>query len=117
MFYVGRAFREASEKMTPASISERMRIPTIAMAPIIASLEKAGLLQTTEQEELVPGREMTRIRLQDILDVVRVEGETGSHRDPRWSEEVDSLADSLDGAVATVIADRTLADFLDAAEK
>lgn len=117
MFYVGRAFREASEKMTPASISERMHIPTIAMAPIIASLEKAGLLQTTEQEELVPGREMTRIRLQDILDVVRVEGETGSHRDPRWSDEVDSLADSLDGAVATVIADQTLADFLDAAEK
>lgn len=117
MFFVGKTFREAGEKMTPAMISSRMRIPTIALSPIIASLEQAGLLQTTEKEELIPGREMTRIRLGEILDVVRVEGETGSHRNPRWSAAIDGLGDKLDSAISAVIADETLADLLDEAEK
>lgn len=117
MLFVGRTFREAEEKITPGMISDQMRIPTIALAPIISSLEHAGLLQTTENEELVPGREMSRIGLADILDVVRVEGETGSHRDPRWSGAIDALGDSLDDAISGVIADRTLADLLDDTER
>ncbi|MGI9260508.1 MAG: YhjD/YihY/BrkB family envelope integrity protein [Woeseiaceae bacterium] len=117
MFFVGQTFRNASEKMTVGAISERMRIPTIALAPLIVSLEKAGLVQTTENEELVPGREMARISLGDILNVVRVEGETGSHRDPRWSDTVDGLGESLDEAISGVIAEKTLADLLDEAEK
>ncbi len=117
MLFVGRTFREAKEKITPGMISDQMRIPTIALAPIISSLEHGGLLQTTENEELVPGREMSRIGLADILDVVRVEGETGSHRDPRWSGAIDELGDSLDGAISGVIADRTLANLLDETER
>ena len=39
---------------------------------------RSGLLVATEAETLVPGREMSRIRLQEILDVVRVQGESGS---------------------------------------
>lgn len=117
MLFVSRTFREAEEKITPGMISDQMRIPTIALAPVIASLEHAGLLQTTENEDLVPGREMSRIGLADILDVVRVEGETGSHRDPRWSGAIDALGDSLDDAISGVIADRTLADLLDDTER
>ena len=117
MFFVGQTFREAKEKITPGIISDQMRIPTIALAPIISSLEEAGLLKTTENEELVLGQEMSRIWLADILDVVRVEGETGSHRDPRWSSAIDGLGDSLDDAISGVIAYRTLADLLDDTER
>ena len=117
MLFVGRTFREADEKITPGMISDQIQIPTIALAPIISSLEHEGLLQTTENEELVPGREMSRIGLAEILDVVRVEGETGSHRNPRWSGAIDALGDSLDDAISGVIADRTLADLLDDTEQ
>ncbi|MCH8336078.1 MAG: hypothetical protein IIC61_09335, partial [Proteobacteria bacterium] len=73
----------------------------------------SGLLLTTEKEELMPGREMSRISLQEILDVVRMKGETGSHRDPNWSETINALGAELDSAVAKTIADRTLSDLLD----
>lgn len=113
MFQVGRAFRMADRTMTAGEISRRINIPTIALAPIISALEKAGLLLSTEKEELLPGREMSRTKLKDILDVVREKGETGSHRDPTWSKAIDALGSQLDSAVSNVVTDRTLADLLD----
>ena len=116
MFFVGSAFRKAGEKTNTSQISEKMSIPTIALAPIVTSLEEAGLLQTTEKEELVPGREMTRIALAEILNVVRIEGETGSHRNPRWSGPIDDLGDAMDNAMTGVIGEQSLSDLLDAAD-
>ena len=113
MIEVGRAFRSPGKGVTPSDICERTRIPSIALMPILLALEDAGMLLATEQEELLPGREMSRLKLRDILDVVRVQGETGSHREPKWDIAVAELGDALDDAVAGVIADRTLSDVLD----
>jgi membrane protein len=113
MFLVGQAFRAPDKSITSGEISSKLRIPSIAMAPIAGALEAAGLLLSTEKEELLPGREMSRITLQEILDVVRVIGETGSHQDPNWSQTVDALGTKLDSAVAQTVADRTLSDLLD----
>ena len=60
---------------------------------------------------------MSRIKLRDILAVVRVEGETGSYRDPTWSREVDVLGHELESAMADVVGDKTLADLLDEIEQ
>ncbi len=113
MFLVGRAFRDPGEKITIQDISASLKIPSITLAPIAAGLEQSGLLTLTEGEEIQPGREMTRISLGDILSVVRVEGETGSHRDPQWTAEIDSLGARLDTALAASIGDQTLAGLLD----
>jgi len=113
MFYVGIAFRNANVSHTAADIGDKLKIPTITLAPIVTALEEAGLLLTTDEEELLPGREISRIHLGDILGVVRVKGDTGSHRRPRWSPIVDEFGDSLDHAIADIVGDRTLADLLD----
>lgn len=116
MFLAGQAFRGPDQSVTAGDISARLRIPSIALTPVIGALEAAGLLLSTEKEEILPGREMSRIRLQDILDVVRVTGETGSHRDPNWSERIAALGMDLDAAVARTVAERTLSDLLDELE-
>lgn len=116
MYLVGREFREPSDGMSIKTISNQLRIPSMALAPIVISLENAGLLTMTEQENLQPGREMSRMTLNDILAVVRVEGETGSHLPPRWADSVESLGTSLDGAVEKSLGENTLADLLDSAE-
>ena len=116
MLLVGMSFRNPGESITAGDISDRIGIPSIALSPIVSALERAGLLRTTEDEELVPGREMSRVRLGDVLDVVRIEGDTGSHGKPCWSDMVDSLGDDLDAAIAGVVADQTLADLLDRTE-
>jgi membrane protein len=116
MFHIGQAFRNPGESITASEISERTRIPQIALAPIIGALEDAGLVRSTEHENLLPGREMSRTTLSEILDVVRVRGETGSHRDPHWSATISELGKALDGAVYNIVGDRTLSDLLDEQE-
>ena len=116
MFQVGRAFRATEGSITSNDVSRSLRIPSIALAPIAGSLEASGLLLSTEKEELIPGREMSRITLQEILDVVRVKGETGSDRSPHWSDTVNALGSDLDAAVANTVAGRTLSDLLDEVE-
>jgi membrane protein len=117
MYLVGRTFRDPGKTVSIAEISSRLCIPLIAIAPIHVALEAAGFLTSTEQEHLVPGQELSRIRLKNVLEVVRDIGETGAHRDPTWSDPIGKLGGAIDTAAAEVVADRTLADFLDEHEQ
>ncbi|MDH5617453.1 MAG: YihY/virulence factor BrkB family protein [Gammaproteobacteria bacterium] len=116
MLIVGSAFRDTSKTVNLRELSAQLRIPSITVAPIVLGLEANGLLTTAENEELLPGRDMARIKLNDILAVVRVEGETGSHREPQWSSAITTLGNNIDSAVATTIGDKTLSQLLDDTE-
>lgn len=116
MYLVGKAFRDPDASTSIREISQQLSMPSIALAPVTNALESAALLITTENEELLPGREMARIPLNDILAVVRTQGETGSYRDPAWTAEIDALGAEMDSALARVSAEKTLSDLLDGAE-
>ena len=116
MYLVGKAFRNPDATTSIREISQQLSMPSIALAPVTNALESAALLITTENEELLPGREMARIPLNDILAVVRTQGETGSFRDPAWTAEIDALGAEMDSALARVSAEKTLSDLLDGAE-
>ncbi len=116
MFLVGRAFRNSDRSVTVQTLASTLKIPSITLTPIVAGLENSGLLTSTETEVLVPGREMARIELDDILDVVRQQGETGSYRDPEWADAIQDLGRQLDAAVSATVDERTLADLLNQAE-
>jgi len=116
MLLVAHAHRHAEERLTVQSLSDALEIPSLTLAPIIAGLEDNGLLVPGEGEALLPGKEMSRIGLNAILDVVRIQGETGSHSDPQWMQAVDALGQELDHAILATIGDMTLSDLLDQAE-
>jgi membrane protein len=113
MMLVGRSFRDPGKGIALVDLSSKLNIPAIALSPITESLEQAGLLLTTEDEKLFPGQELSRLKLDDILNVVRTEGETGSYRDPTWSPYIDKLGTEMDRAISGVVGDRTLAELLD----
>jgi len=113
MYLVGRSFRSPGDSITFAQISQQLRIPSIALIPVISSLESAHLLIATEKEELLPGQEMTRIYLEDVMAVVREKGETGSDKLPVWTEGIEEMGGQLDAAISSVIGKKTLADLLD----
>jgi membrane protein len=117
MYSVGMAFRNKDRKVTLEDVSAQLKIPSIVLAPITERLEKAGLVIATENEHLLPGREVSRIRLADILEVVRKRGDTGSYRGPAWTKEVAALGKRFDSAIDEIAGDQTLADLLDSAEK
>lgn len=113
MYLAGEAFRKPGAVLTFGELSSTLKMPSLAITPVVNALEQEGLLLTTDQEEVLPAREMSRIRLCDILDVVRESGETGSDKPPFFSEGVDVLGQQMDSAVEDVVGDRTLADLLD----
>lgn len=116
MLLVGRAFQQSGEAVTIHTLANTLRIPSITLTPIITGLEAEGLLATTEKEDLVPARDMARIRLDDILVSVRERGETGSYRDPKWANEIADIGKQLDIAVSSTLGERTLSDLLDSGE-
>jgi membrane protein len=116
MTVVGNAFRNRKQQVSLTDIGQILSVPTLVLGVVASALEKDGLLVVAETDKLMPGREMSRIRLQDILNVVRVQGELGYYRDPNWGREVDALGGRLDEAVVSVVGDRSLADFLDEME-
>ncbi len=116
MYLVGKAFRDPDTTTSIREISQQLKMPSIALTPVTNALESAGLLITTENEKLLPGREMSRVTLKDILAVVRAQGETGSYRDPAWTAEIDALGTELDNAVSSAAGDKSLAGLLDGAE-
>lgn len=113
MLLVGRAFRDGKNSVTVRTLASQLKIPSITLTPIIGGLESNGLLASTEKEDLIPGREMSRIPLTDILAVVRDHGETGSYRDPKWAEEIQGLGSKVDAAIAATVGETSLADLLD----
>ena len=116
MYLVGREYRSPVMGITLRSLSRILRIPSITLGPIVASLEENGLLKSSDKEELMPGRDMSRIKLSDIVAVVRHDGETGSHRAPKWDRVVDRLGTRLDRAVDDLLRDDTLADLVDSGD-
>jgi len=117
MLLVGRAFRRGDTTISVHELARTLRIPSITLTPIITGLETDGLLTSTEEEDLLPGREMSRILLNDVIAVVRERGETGSYRDPKWADEITGLGEQVDAAVSSTIGEQTLADLLDKGEQ
>ncbi|MGI9202332.1 MAG: YihY/virulence factor BrkB family protein [Woeseiaceae bacterium] len=113
MYLIGVAFRDSNKSETVRSLARHMKMPSVTLTPIIAGLEAEKILTTTESEELVPAREMSRLKLKEILAVVREHGETGSYRDPKWEKAITQLGDQLDGSFSAAIGEQTLADLLD----
>lgn len=112
MYLVGRAYRHRDRSITLDEIGRHLKIPVNALSQVTSRLAEAGLLISTESGELLPGTEMSAMRLSDILRVVREVGDTGSYREPQWTEGINELGGKLDAAIAGTIGEETLADLL-----
>ncbi len=113
MYLVAKEFRNPVLGIDLRSIGRSLRIPTLTLEPIVLGLENGGLLTSNEKDQLLPGREIARIRLSDILAVVRHEGETGSHNPPKWSDAISTIGEAIDASVGGTLGDKTLAELLD----
>jgi membrane protein len=71
MYLIGRDYSEGKSYWDAGRLAAEFDVPGIALAPVLARLEGAGLLVVTEKEQFVPGRDPQGILLSDILDAVR----------------------------------------------
>ena len=84
----------------------------IALAPLVLALEQCGLLVVTEEDELLPARDIGRITLAEILEVAR--GRLPGDFMPRLAPipSVDRLLGAIDEARRHRCGELTLRDLV-----
>src|ERR1700736_4966859 len=113
MYLIGRDFATGSTFWTSNGLAAQLDIPSTALAPVLACLERGGLIVASEKEEFLPARDLAGIRLIDVIDAVRT-------RHPgRLMIDMDSLAaaaqvmNEVETAIRKQLDDRTLKDWID----
>jgi membrane protein len=108
MIRVGRAFLKDTPVEDVNEIASAAGYPGDTLGPIAESLERAGLLAKTENGALIPGRDMTGIRLYDIFEALRRAPEGTALPPTEAQPAVESLLDEMKAAVKATLRDRTL---------
>jgi membrane protein len=112
MYLVGKAYKQGERVWTINLLAQKFDMPSIALAGVVHSLEQTGLVVATDDDRLMPGRDMHEIRLAQILEAVRRRSDFGPHATARTDPAIDELAGSIEQAMAERVADRTLADLV-----
>ena len=113
MYLVGRGFRDGGNEVKPDQLAEQLNVPALSLGAVLADLAAQGLLRFTDEGTLLPGREMSRMTVQDVYDAIRRHGEFETTSTPIWSEPVSRLFGDLSHAGESVFAGMSLADWLD----
>jgi membrane protein len=110
MLLVARKFITGEPPWRQRELAEDLEVPGSALATVIRSLERAGLLTLTEDEELIPARDIEGIAMTDVLNAVRDERqyETWLLWRARTEPVADEVANSVDAGMRERIAGITL---------
>lgn len=112
MYLVGRDFKDSKHRWTVHSLSEQLDLPGAALSAILDSLESHGLLVSTEEEKLLPGRDLGSIQLEDIFVAVRTDALNPRVPKVRSAGPAEDIARTADEAIKRSVAGKTLQDLV-----
>ena len=117
MFFVGRTHLTGGKRWTVNGLSTELGLPGIAVAQMATTLERAGLLIVTDDDELSPARDISRIGVYEILEIAR--NQRSGHFAPRNVPipAVDRLIGTLDEALRNRCSDLTLRELVEEAPR
>ncbi|HEY8265015.1 MAG TPA: YhjD/YihY/BrkB family envelope integrity protein [Steroidobacteraceae bacterium] len=104
MLLVARKFVAGEPPWDQRALAEDLQIPGSALATVIRSLERAGLLTLTEDEELIPARDLESIQLCDVLHAVRDERQYETWL--LWRARTEPVADEVANSVEAGMRER-----------
>jgi membrane protein len=98
MYFVGRTHVAGGRRWSVNRLAEELGLPGVAVAQMAATFERAGLVIITDDDELLPARDLARIGVCEILEIAR--RESSGHAAPRnlAVPPVDRLLAALDEA-------------------
>jgi membrane protein len=113
MYFAGRAHVTGGRRWSVNRLADELGLPAIAVAHMATALERARLLIVTEDDELVPARDVGGIGVHEILDIAR--NQSSGHIAPRNVPvpPVDRLLASLEEARHSRCGELTLRDLVD----
>src|ERR1700736_5304967 len=71
MYLIGRDYGTGKKYWNADRLAAELDVPSIALVPVLARLERARLIVATEKDLFVPGRDPEGLLLADIVDAVR----------------------------------------------
>ena len=113
MYLVTRDFGTGARRWTVGALAETLVIPGIALGPVIDALESAGLVETTDQQQLLPGRDPGSVTLDVVIAAVR-DGQSGraiTLREATILAPAEAAGAQVDAAIRSAIGGITLRDF------
>ena len=114
MYLIGRDYREGTTRWTGNALAAELDVPGTALAPVLACLERVGLIVATERERFVPGRDPAGIQLISIVEAVRT-GQTGRLRiDLTTLPPAARVMAEVETSIRDGLAGRSLSEWLDA---
>jgi membrane protein len=113
MYFVARAYVTGGKRWSLNGLSRELGLPGIAVAQMAATLERAGLLVVTEDDELLPARDIGHIPVSEILEIAR--NQRSGHFSPRtvFIPAVDRLIAGIDEARRGRCGELTLRDLVE----
>ena len=112
MYLVARDFRATGPAWTLQRLAESLDVPGTALGPVVACLERRGLIVATETEALMPARDLASIGLAEILDAVRNDSEGPRTLKGRSVEPAEAVARDVEAAIKASMNGRTLKDLV-----
>ncbi|MBK7252144.1 MAG: YihY/virulence factor BrkB family protein [Gammaproteobacteria bacterium] len=113
MYLVGRGHVTGETHWTVDELARALGMPGLAIARIVTALEGGRLLIATDDERLLPGRDVGHIPLHEIMEVARSQ-RSGQQAAPGLRvPAVERLSARLETAWRTSCGERTLRDLLE----
>jgi membrane protein len=108
MYFVARAHTSGGTRWTVNGLADELGLPGIAVAQSVTALERARLLIVTDNDELVPGRDLSRISVHEIVEIAR--HQRSGHMAPRHYPipAIDNVLTALDEARRERLSELTL---------
>ena len=113
MYLIARAYHDGKTRWSVDGLARELGMPGIGISRIVNALEAAKLVTLTDDEHLLPGRDLGQITLQEILDIAR--NEKAGQVAPRQLKlpSVDAFAAKVDEAWRKSCGDMTLRDLIE----
>jgi membrane protein len=114
MCLLGERFLDGGPRWTINALAERLMVPATVLNDVASILEAQGLVLTAEDDSVAPGRDLSTIRLTEILDAIRHEAPNPRCPKLRPVEAADATSRAMEDAMRASLGERTLRDLLTA---
>ena len=113
MYLIARAYHDGKPRWSIDGLSHELGMPGIGISRIVHSLESAHLLTLTDDEKLLPARDLGQISIQEIMDIAR--NEKAGQVAPRNLKlpPVDRIAEIMDAAWRKSCGEKSLRNLIE----
>ena len=113
MYLIARAYHDGKTRWSVDGLAHELGMPGIAISRIISSLESSQLITLTDDECLLPARDLGKISIQEIIDIARNEKAGQVAPRPFKVPAIDSISAKMDEAWRKSAGETTLRDLVE----